>query len=254
MNLNQIPLQDYSKIIKVIGDNVKPNIAKVIIKTLNISKYSNILELGCGTAGDANYIVKKTGASVIGVDINEHVIKEASKFIPIVNFDVSISPYPFQSNSFDGVYFMNLLQLIIDKDTLFNEIYRILKNNGKLFLLITNKNQILERYINQYFPSLVSIEFQRHLFENELKKIIKNAGFNNIEKINIYFDECVINRSYLNRLKSGILSSLLCIDNEEREKGLKNLEDDILKFESESIFPKYKRIRTAIIAHKNKTQ
>jgi ubiquinone/menaquinone biosynthesis C-methylase UbiE len=250
MIFNKIPTQDYNKIIRAIGSNAKPNIANCIINQLCITNESKILELGCGTAGDAYYITNCTGANIVGVDINHYMIKEASKYIPILNFDVSISPYPIVSNTFDGVYFINLLQLILDKDALFHEVFRILNITGKLFFLITTKKQINERYINRYFPTLKSIELKRHIFEDRLTTMLTGAGFSRIDKISIDFDECIINRDYLTRLKSGILSSLLLIDEYEREAGLEMLENDILNFEKEYNFPKYKRVRTALIAYK----
>lgn len=250
MNKSKIPYQDYSLIVQAIGSNVKPNISDAIIKLLGISNESCLLELGCGTGGDANYIVQKTGASIVGVDVNEHVIKEASKYIPILNFDLSSSPYPVKPSSFDGVYFLNLLQLINNKNNLFKETFRSLRFGGKVFMLITNQDQIKQRFINKYFPSLVSIELKRHVFEKELIEALRNVGFSQIDIANIDFDECIINRNYLNRLKSGILSSLLLLEKEEREYGLELLENDIKKFELKGYFPKYKRIRTALIAHK----
>lgn len=252
MYQQDIPKQDYSKIVKVIGANVKPTIANTIINALNIDSTSSILELGCGTGGDARFIKNKTNAEITGVDINKYVIEFAKNHIPILEFDLTLSPYPLNSLIFDGVFCINLLQLIPDKKTLFEEIYRVLKPNGAFFSMITTKEQILNRYINKYFPSLENIELQRHLFQEDLILLLESVGFKNIEVVSIDFDICTINRDYLNRLKSGILSSLLLLNEEDRNNGLKNLEKDICEFEDANSFPKYKRVRSAIVAHKTK--
>jgi ubiquinone/menaquinone biosynthesis C-methylase UbiE len=250
MGRNNIPIQDYKIIVKVIGDNVTPNISDAIINSLNITQDSNIIELGCGTGGNAKYISSKTGASVFGVDNNEYVIEQASKIIPVIKFDLAYKQYPIISNSVDGVYFLNLLQLIENKDQFFNEIFRILKPQGRLFMLITTKNQIEERYINRYFPSLVSIEFDRHLSEVNIVTILNQSGFSIIDQYEIISDYCIINNEYLDRLKSGILSSLLILDESERVDGLKNLEIDIQQFKLNSDYPKYMRIKKALVAQK----
>jgi len=250
MYKQDIPNQDYSKIVKAIGANVKPSIANTIIKALNIDSTSSILELGCGTGGDARFIKNKTDADITGVDINKHVIEFVNNRIPILEFDLNLSPYPLNSLIFDGVFCINLLQLISNKKTLFGEVYRILKPNGAFFSMITTKEQILNRYINKYFPNLENIELQRHFFQEDLIFLLEGVGFKNIEIISIDFDICTINRDYLNRLKSGILSSLLLLNEEERNTGLKNLEQDICVFENRNSFPKYKRVRSAIVAHK----
>jgi len=250
MYKQNIPKQDYSKIVKVIGANVKPSVANTIIETLNIDSTSSILELGCGTGGDAKYIKYKTNADITGVDINRDVIEFARKHIPILEFDLNQSPFPLNSLMFDGVFCINLLQLIPNKEKLFNEVYRILKPNGVFFSMITTREQILNRYINRYFPNLVSIELQRHVFQEDLILLLENLGYKNIEIISIDFDICTINRDYFNRLKSGILSSLLLLSKEEKNTGLKKLEKDISMFEERNSFPKYKRVRNAIVAHK----
>ena len=134
---------------------------------------------------------------------------------------------------------------------LFNETNRILRIGSSFFILLTTLNQIIERYINQYFPSLISIETDRHIFENEITRMLNIAGFRKVDKVELPFDECTIDRNYLNRLKSGIFSSLLLLDNKERENGLRLLENDIVKFENESMFPKYNRRRTALVAQKS---
>ena len=243
-------IQNYREIKKYTGTNEKPNIAKAIIDGLKIEASNKYIELGCGMGGDANYILKQTGAYVLGVDRDPFVLSIANAIIDVVNIDLSTPPYPLNSGSFNGTYCVNTIHLIDNKLSFFKEIYRILKCSGDFFILITTKEQIEERYINLFFPSLKSIEMERHLFEKELTELLKLSGFQKVKTAKFYSDECIINRNYLGRLETGLFSSLSLLPNEERLNGLNKLRQEIEHCEISGNYHKYSRYRTAIIAKK----
>jgi protein-L-isoaspartate O-methyltransferase len=50
-----------------------------LIEMCGIKKNSEVLEVDCGTGGNACYIAKATGCHVTGIDIAEHMVVEAKK-------------------------------------------------------------------------------------------------------------------------------------------------------------------------------
>lgn len=74
------------------------------------------INLGCGT------ILRK---NCINVD----------KFgNPDIKHDLDKYPYPFEKNTIDNIYAFHILEHLKDPLYFFNEIYRILKKNGRAFI------------------------------------------------------------------------------------------------------------------------
>lgn len=243
--------QNYKIISKIIGDNLKVSLINQMIDILQIDEKSTVLDVGCGTGGDAYYLSKKSGALVVGIDNNLEVIGYSSKIIPVINFDILSHPLPLADSTFSHIFCLNFIHLIDDKALFFKEVYRLLKDDGKFLILITTPEQIKSRYINKYFPSLCSIEMKRHEFSPKLTEYLKDVGFINVTEKSIEIDPYVINFDYYHRLKAGILSSLLLLDDKERYDGLKNLKKDIQSFSLTHKFPSFRKMRSVLISFKN---
>jgi SAM-dependent methyltransferase len=103
--------------------------------TSEIEPHSTVLELGCGTGGDARFLAD-LGHKVVATDFSDVVIAENAKHYSDIDFrtvDTS-EGLPFPDDSF-GVVFANLsLHYFDDQVThaVFAEIHRVLGGNGKL--------------------------------------------------------------------------------------------------------------------------
>jgi len=193
----------YDNLIK--NDNSYQNkvILPNILRLLDIRPGNEILDLGCGTGFFANEF-QKNGAKVIGVDIGKELIDIAKKNYKDIKFIVSDSSNLkfIDDNSIDKITIILALQNIENiKDTI-NECYRILKNNGMLFIVLNHpvlripkktswiieKNNISRR-IDQYLTeSKIKIEMHPGLKNNKYTvsfhrplqtyfKILDNSGF-----------------------------------------------------------------------------
>ena len=98
-----------------------------------------ILDIGCGTGYDLFEIGKMVSedSTLIGLDVMEEAIKKAERRVNkdsrfcFKNHDVS-KGIPFEEKFFDVIFSNNMLECIIDKDELIEEIYRVLKPNGQI--------------------------------------------------------------------------------------------------------------------------
>ncbi len=101
-----------------------------------------VLDLGCGTGLDLLLAAEKVGpkGKVIGVDMNEDMLKKAKE-----NIDVSeyrnielrkgmIESLPIESGSIDWVISNCVINLSSDKEQAFKEIARVLKPNGQIHI------------------------------------------------------------------------------------------------------------------------
>lgn len=102
-----------------------------------LSPASQILELGCGSGGDARYFAK-LGHQVIATDFSETVI-EQNKQHPAdgVSFQVMdmSQPMPLHDAEFDAVYAHLSLHYYPDAETkeIVSEVGRVLKPGGRFF-------------------------------------------------------------------------------------------------------------------------
>ncbi|WP_440763875.1 methyltransferase domain-containing protein [Natronorubrum sp. DTA7] len=102
----------------------------------------DVLDLGSGSGMDAFYAamnVTETG-SVTGVDMTPQQIEKATDLAADNGFhNVSfrqgyIEDLPFEDESFDAVISNGVINLSAEKDRVFEEVYRVLRPNGRLAL------------------------------------------------------------------------------------------------------------------------
>lgn len=110
-----------------------------ILRLLDIKKDEIILDLACGSGFFSNEFQKR-GAKVIGVDIGEELINIAKKNYKDINFYVSSSNdlHFLKDNSINKITIILALQNIEDIKGTIKECYRVLKNGGKLFIVINH--------------------------------------------------------------------------------------------------------------------
>jgi arsenite methyltransferase len=101
-----------------------------------------VLDLGSGAGLDCFLAAKKVGASgmVIGVDMTPEMIKKArenAQKYAIENVEFrqgDIENLPIASNTIDIIMSNCVINLAPDKDKVFKEAYRVLKQGGKMYV------------------------------------------------------------------------------------------------------------------------
>jgi SAM-dependent methyltransferase len=104
----------------------------------HIKENTRVLEVGCGTGGNACYLANKYGCTVMGVDIAEHMVEYAQRraaelgLTDRVSFSVGDAYSPdFPDDSFDVVLTVFVSQFL-DPARAFPEFLRVLKRGGYL--------------------------------------------------------------------------------------------------------------------------
>ena len=101
-------------------------------------KDKNVIDIGCGVGGIDVLLIREFGAgSVTGVDIEQPVIDrailraETETLTDRLTYQlVAPGPLPFDLASFDVVFSKDAMIHIPDKESLFGDVYRILKPGG----------------------------------------------------------------------------------------------------------------------------
>ncbi len=107
-----------------------------------LKKGETVVDLGCGAGMDrliASELVGDRGR-VVAVEMSEPMFSKAQKNVEqfgatnIEFFGTYASDIPIEADSVDAVFCNGIFNLSPDKETVFKEIYRILKPNGRLVL------------------------------------------------------------------------------------------------------------------------
>ncbi len=128
------------------------------IKSLDIHPHDNVLDLCCGT-GDLAGLIKKIQpqACVTGIDFSEKMLDIASdKYCDVRFFQGDATNLPYEDNSFDIVTMAFGLRNIQNAEKAVEEVYRVLKPNGKFLHLDFGEKNIISKIYDKITPPIVS--------------------------------------------------------------------------------------------------
>lgn len=185
------------RLVKITGKSKYPIHPKHLIKNTSeanflkyIGKKDIVLDVGCGNGQNAIKAAMKAG-KVFGFDTDEQMLNIAqktslfNKIEKITEFKNASAEksFPYKNNVFDKVMFLGVLEHLIDRDSAMKEVYRVLKDNGKLILGIPNSNT--EWKITQRRFGINSITDPDHKIEYDKQQIEEMLIMNNfrIEKL-----------------------------------------------------------------------
>jgi ubiquinone/menaquinone biosynthesis C-methylase UbiE len=110
---------------------------KATIETLTKYDFENVLELGCGTGKNSEWLITKA-KFVIGLDFSEEMLNKAKSKMASdkIRFQVADlkKPWPVENNFADLITCSLTLEHIKDLDFIFNQAYLKLKASGKFFI------------------------------------------------------------------------------------------------------------------------
>lgn len=141
-----------------------------------LKKGSLVLDLGCGPGLDSE-MFSKEGFKVIGVDFSENMIESAKTRVESAEFKVmNVKKLDFEDEFFDAVWANAILLHIFKKDIplVLNEIFRVLKKGGVLFVSVKEGDGEILKPDARYG----GVEkFWSFFQEDEIKNELKKAGF-----------------------------------------------------------------------------
>ena len=154
----------------------------------NLKKGEVVLDLGCGAGFDAFLASRKVGPSgkVYGVDMTEEMIKKAKSNAAKNNINNvefllgEIEDLPLEDNTIDVIISNCVINLSPNKEQVFKEAKRVLKENGRLAIsdILKEKefpNEILSELDN--YSSCITGSIKK----DEVINILNSLGFQDIE-------------------------------------------------------------------------
>lgn len=163
------------------------NIAKKlehIVEEMNLPPESLILDVGTGTGNLLKPILTQINdkGRIIAIDYSEKMIYSAKKkFLEVGNLKFVVTDahqMPFKNSIFDVVICFGVFPHFDDKKMATKEIWRILKNRGKLFIAHALSSKELREH-HRRAPE-VSKDFLPE--KDEMERLLEGVGFR-IEKL-----------------------------------------------------------------------
>jgi ubiquinone/menaquinone biosynthesis C-methylase UbiE len=155
---------------------------------LGCKKSSAILDVGCGSGGDAVHIRKISG-NITGVDISEIAIKKfrAKGFKGIL---ADVRNLPFRDNSFDYVICSGILHHLVGQGDLrvyLREFARVARDGGYVVALepnVFNLSGLMMNIFNTLKPGITGlVPHERALSPLRLVKIFRETGLKQVEYV-----------------------------------------------------------------------
>ena len=104
---------------------------------LDLGATSHVLDVGCGLGGGSRFVASRFESRVTGIDLTPEFIETGQALCGWVGLGDLIDlrqgsalDLPFEDGDFDAAYMMHVGMNIADKDRLFSEVARVLKEGG----------------------------------------------------------------------------------------------------------------------------
>jgi len=165
------------------------------------SSTGKVLEIGCGVGGNVG-LLSQSG-HYRGIDMHKPAIDYCSEKYPQFEFQctrVEDIPQEFNSNKFDSIYLLDVLEHIDDQVEILKSAQNYLTQSGKIFVTVPAFEFL-------WSPHDEFVHHVRRYTKVGLKKILEDAGYK-VERIS-YFNSILFPLALIQRLGMRLLNRKL---------------------------------------------
>lgn len=155
---------------------------KELISLSNFTPDMHIIDVGCGVGGSTRRLSHETDCSVTGIDLSDEYIDVAKRLTQLLDMQervkfhaASALELPFDDNSFDGAWSIQMNMNVEDKLGWLKEVYRVLKPGGRVVLYEVCGNRNTPVYFPVPWAQDSSMSFL--VPPDEFRDVINSAGF-----------------------------------------------------------------------------
>jgi len=140
----------------------------------------SLLDIGCGNCAFIE-IARGRGWKCTGVEFNSKSLKLAkNKGLTLVNQDIE-SAY-FRGRKYDLITLWEVLEHIINPEKMLKKIHDLLNNNGYLFILVPNRDSLINRMLREKSNSFTGHCHINFFNAGILTTLLKKGGFRTLRR------------------------------------------------------------------------
>ncbi|WP_422081117.1 class I SAM-dependent methyltransferase [Ulvibacterium sp.] len=217
---------------------------------LNPDSNGRYLDIGCGT-GNYTDTLQKKGLRFIGIDPSETMLEKARYRNQQISWRIgTVENTGLERDSIDGITASLTLHHWPDLKKGFSELFRVLREAGRIVIFTSTPEQMKGYWLNRYFPKMMSDSIAQMPSYVEVEKAMIGAGFE-MHKTEKYFIRPDLRDKFLycgkqnpeiyfdNTVRHGISSFSSLANRAEVEKGLIDLRKDLDTGEHKQIRESY---------------
>lgn len=173
-------LRKYSNQYKRVYENFAEELEEALKDKKNKFKGLKVLDIGCFT-GEFLEILKKRGADVYGIELQDDAVKIANKKLGDRVYKADVMGNEFPNMKFDIISLLGLIEHVTDPIRLLMRSSKLLRKDGILLIQTPNSGSFFAKVMKKYWPPYAPIE-HIHLFsQKSLKILLEASGFQVLE-------------------------------------------------------------------------
>lgn len=208
-----------------------PQVIRFILDKKKVEVNSRILEVGCGSGNNTVLMKAATKAQLYGLDQSKGMLEKARMKDSSIHFSEgdAVLLEDFGDESLDIVYMVDVIHHIKDIDSMFRNIYRVLKKDGMVFIFTDTHERIREeRLTSKYFPETVRVELERYQPTEQILDVMKGCGFRDIQLERLEYEEEADMGEYLIKVSQTKGYSMFHLISEEAlVRGIQRIKEDM---------------------------
>lgn len=155
---------------------------KELIQIAQFTPDMHIIDVGCGVGGSTRRLFSETGCRVTGIDLSDEYIDAAIRLTQLLKMQervhfhaASALELPFDEDSFDGAWSIQMNMNVEDKLGWLREVYRVLKPNGRVVLYEVCAHTNTPIYFPVPWAQDASMSFL--VLPDEFRSLLTSVGF-----------------------------------------------------------------------------
>lgn len=205
---------------------VHPGVLQNLVEVSGAGRTARLLEVGCGSG---NYLVALQSlldCACWGIDPSEEMLARARERSDRVQFQRgSAERLGLPADSFDLLFSVDVIHHVRDHAVYFRQAHRALRPGGKI-CTVTDSEWIIRRRqpLATYFPETVERELARYPRIAQLRALMADAGFGQLEEHSVEFSYSLTDAQ---AYRDKAFSSLHLIPEAAFQRGLARMERDL---------------------------
>jgi ubiquinone/menaquinone biosynthesis C-methylase UbiE len=203
-----------------------PEVLRNLLQTSGISRFSKMLEVGCGTGNYVLALRSLVGCECWGIDPSKGMLARAKKRSDDVQLQLGRAEnLAFRPDLFSLVFSVDVIHHVEDRRTYFREAHRVLKTGGTVCTVTDSEWIIRNRQpLAVYFPETVEPELHRYPAVSQIQDLMEKAGFSHMTEELVEFPYQLTDiQSYQDRA----FSALHLIAEDAFERGISRMVRDL---------------------------